>query len=375
MAGIYIHIPFCTEKCYYCDFYSGNQLYLVDNYVDAVAKELKVRSGYLEGNLIDTIYFGGGTPSLLSKKQIRLILDSIFQNYKIDSSVEISIECNPENITADYVEDLYITGINRISLGIQFLDDIILEKFNRRHSKGLIISALNILSRSSITNLSIDLIFSVPGISDQSLYNTLAELMIYDIKHVSAYCLTISKNSRLYWKIRSGEFVEEDEDNFLSQYKLIGNFLKSNGFHQYEISNYAKEGYVSRHNLAYWNQVPYIGVGVSAHSYNRHSRQWNHNNIKKYIRVLNSEGVINFEIEQLTEIQLYNEYIITKLRTFQGLSQNYILHNFNFELQTHFYNKLDLLRKDGHFVVDSDLIIPNDEDILVGEYLSKILMF
>ncbi len=375
MSGIYIHIPFCTEKCYYCDFYSGNQLYLIDNYVDAIVNELKVRSDYLENELIETIYFGGGTPSLLTKSQIDSILVCIYQNYIIDSSAEITFECNPENISSDYIEDLYNLGINRISLGIQFLDDAVLKKFNRRHSKYLIFKALDTLSYSKIVNLSIDLIFSVPGISDQSLSRSLSELMVYDIKHFSAYSLTISKNSKLYWKIQSGEFVEEGEDNFLSQYKLIRNFLKSNGFHQYEISNYAMEGYVSRHNLSYWNQVPYIGVGVAAHSYNRHSRQWNHNNIKKYIREMKLDGMINFEMEQLSEIQLYNEYIITKLRTFQGLSKTYISQNFNSNLQVYFYNKLDLLRTAGHFVINSDLIVPNENDILVGDYLSKILMF
>jgi oxygen-independent coproporphyrinogen III oxidase len=375
MSGIYIHIPFCTEKCYYCDFYSGNQLYLIDNYVDAIVNELKVRSDYLENELIETIYFGGGTPSLLTKSQIDSILVCIYQNYIIDSSAEITFECNPENIGSDYIEDLYNLGINRISLGIQFLDDAVLKKFNRRHSKYLIFKALDTLSYSKIVNLSIDLIFSVSGISDQSLSGSLSELMVYDIKHFSAYSLTISKNSKLYWKIQSGEFVEEGEDNFLSQYKIIRNFLKSNGFHQYEISNYAMEGYVSRHNLSYWNQVPYIGVGVAAHSYNRHSRQWNHNNIKKYIREMKLDGMINFEMEQLSEIQLYNEYIITKLRTFQGLSKTYISQNFNSNLQVYFYNKLDLLRTAGHFVINSDLIFPNENDILVGDYLSKILMF
>jgi oxygen-independent coproporphyrinogen III oxidase len=375
MSGIYIHVPFCTEKCFYCDFYSGNQLYLIDNYVDAINREFNVRSEYLEDKRIETIYFGGGTPSLLTKCHIDSILNSISENYKIDSSAEITFECNPENITSDYINDLINTGINRISLGIQFLDDKTLEKFNRKHTKYLIINALNVIGRSRIDNLSVDLIFSVPGISDENLSGSLEELMVYDIKHVSAYSLTISKNSRLYWKIQNGEFEEEGEDNFISQYNLIRNFLRIEGFHHYEVSNYAKKGFFSRHNLSYWNQVPYIGVGVSAHSYNGHSRQWNHNNIKKYVRELNSEGVINFEMEHLSENQLYNEYIITKLRTFQGLSRNYISQNFNDKLLEHFINKLDKLIIAGHFVVRSDLIVPSENDLLVGDYLAKELMF
>jgi oxygen-independent coproporphyrinogen III oxidase len=375
MSGIYIHIPFCTHKCYYCDFYSGNQLYIIDNYVDAIVKEIEVRSGYLGDDFVETIYFGGGTPSLLSGVQIDAILKSIAKNFHVDSLAEITFECNPENITSDYIEDLYNLGINRISLGVQFLDDKILEKFNRRHNKSLIFNALDIINKSKIANLSVDLIYSVPGISDESLASSLDELMVYDIKHISAYSLTISKNSILYWKIQSGEFIEEGEENFLSQYKVIGNLLKSNGFIQYEISNYARDGYISRHNLAYWNQIPYLGVGVSAHSYNRSSRQWNMNNIKKYIRDLNSDGVINFEYENLSEIQLYNEYIITKLRTLQGLSQDYISQNFNDDLLSHFNNKMAFLMKDGHFVKKSGLIIPNENDLLVGDYLAKILMY
>lgn len=374
MSGIYIHIPFCSDKCSFCDFYSGNQLYLIDNYVVAISKELEIRSGYVAGDIIETVYFGGGTPSLLTKNQIALILESINKNYKLDSAAEITFECNPENVSSEYIRDLYELGVNRISLGVQFLDDEILRKFNRKHSKYLIFNALDIISGSKIWNLSVDIIFSVPGVSDQSLTNSLKELMVYDIRHVSAYSLTISKNSRLYWKIQKGEFAEEGEDIFLRQYEIIGKYLKSNNFFQYEISNYAKKGFVSKHNLAYWNQVPYIGVGVSAHSYNGYSRQWNHNNIKRYIRELNTEGIISFEIEQLTDIQKYNEYIITRLRTFEGMSESYLYNNFGKDLIDHFYQNLELLTKEGHFATNSGLIVPTENDILIGDYLAKILM-
>lgn len=374
MSGIYIHLPFCTEKCLYCDFYSGNQLYLIDNYVRAVSLELQIRSGYLNGALVETVYFGGGTPSLLTKNQISTILESISKHFNLDTFAEITFECNPENISSEYIKDLFNLGINRISLGIQFLDDLVLEKFNRKHTKALIISSLEIISKSKFSNLSVDLIFSVPGISDQFLSQSLADLMVYDIKHISAYSLTISKNSKLFWKIQSGEFIEEGEDNFLRQYRLIGDYLKANDFFQYEVSNYAKNGFKSKHNLSYWNQIPYLGVGVSAHSFNINSRQWNHNNIKKYIRELFLDGTIDFEIEQLSENQKYNEYIITKLRTFDGISISYLSHNYGKLLNNHFYNKLNLLRNAGHFIINSELIIPTENDILVGDYLAKFLM-
>ncbi len=373
MSGLYIHIPFCDEKCFYCDFYSGNLLYLIDSYVDALIKELKIRSNYLPDNEIDTIYFGGGTPSLLSIKHIDKIFQAINLNFKIGVKPEITIECNPENISINYVNEIFRLGINRISLGVQFLDNKVLNKYNRKHSKEIIFNALNIISNSKFINISVDLIYSVPEISDEVLLLSLIQLINYDIKHFSTYCLTVSKNSKLYWKIQSGEIKESDENMFFSQYKIISDFLKEKGYIQYEISNYAKVGFFSEHNLAYWNQIPYLGLGVSAHSYNLSSRQWNHLNIKKYIRDLNKD-LISFELEQLSDNQKYNEYIILRLRTYQGLSYDYVRNFFNSQF-FHFVLKIKELKERGHFIFKDDLIIPKESDLLIADYLSKILMF
>ncbi len=374
MSGLYIHIPFCNEKCHYCDFYSGNQLYLIEDYVDAVVKEIALRENYLVDKEINTIYFGGGTPSLLTHIQIFKILKEIRYRFRVKSDAEITLECNPENISSDYLVQLASIGINRISLGVQFLDDKILKEFNRQHSKELIIRSLDVLSLSSILNISVDLIYSVPGIVDDSLISSLKLLMDYDIKHFSAYSLTVSKNSKLFWKIRSGEVVENDENSFISQYWIISNFLLSYGYNQYEVSNYAKDDFVSRHNLAYWNQLAYLGVGVSAHSYNLHSRQWNHKNIKKYIRELES-GVIDVDIETLTDIDRYNEYVILKLRTFEGLSDSYVKRSFDGEIYSHFSETIKEMNKSGHFDVIDDLIISRKSDLLLADFLARKLMF
>ena len=376
MAGLYIHIPFCNKKCLYCDFFSGNQLYLIDNYVDALVVEIKLRADYLEGEHLNTIYLGGGTPSLLTKIQIEKILQAIFAVFEMDSKVEITIECNPEDINSDYVGELLELGINRISLGVQFLDNLILKKFNRNHAKELIFNALKIINSSKLNNLSIDLIYSVPGISDEYLLNSLMQLMEFDIMHISAYSLTIAKNSQFYWKVKSGEFVESNEDHFLDQYRLVNVFLKKNGYTHYELSNYAKKDFYSLHNLGYWNQVPYLGVGVTAHSYNLSSRQWNHANIKKYIRDLNvGKSYVGYVKEDLSEIQQYNEYIILKLRTYQGLSVKYIENAFNHEILEHFLSNSKNLVGKGHFIKKHDTIIPKETDLLIGDYLAKILMF
>jgi oxygen-independent coproporphyrinogen-3 oxidase len=273
-----------------------------------------------------------------------------------------------------YVEQLLDAGINRISLGVQFLDDIVLAEFNRKHTKELIFNALDTIQSSNIRNLSVDLIFSVPGISDQALLQSLNFLLPYDIKHYSAYNLTIAKNSILFWKIQNGEILESDESVFLSQYEIIYNHLLSHGYSQYEVSNYCRTGYFSKHNLAYWEQQPYLGIGVSAHSYNRHSRQWNHTNIKKYIRDLKM-NVIDFKVEQLTEIDVYNEYVILKLRTYTGMSVSYIKNNFDAKLSEHFLSNVSRLKRMDHFNIVGDLVIPKPSDLLVADYLAKILMY
>jgi oxygen-independent coproporphyrinogen-3 oxidase len=349
-------------------------LYLIADYVDAVVKEIALRENYLVDKEISTIYFGGGTPSLLTHNQLFKILKEIRFRFRVKLDAEITLECNPENISSDYLVQLASIGINRISLGVQFLDDKVLKKFNRHHSKALIIRSLDILLSSSIVNISVDLIYSVPGIVDKFLISSLKLLMDYDIKHFSAYSLTVSKNSKLFWKIRSGEVVENDENSFISQYWIINNLLVSYGYTQYEVSNYAKDDFVSRHNLAYWNQLAYLGVGVSAHSYNLHSRQWNHKNIKKYIRDLES-GIIDVDIETLTDIDRYNEYVILKLRTFQGLSDSYIKGCFNGEIYSYFSETIKKMNRLGHFDVIDDLIISKKSDLLFADHLARKLMF
>jgi oxygen-independent coproporphyrinogen-3 oxidase len=375
MAGLYFHIPFCTHKCLYCDFYSGNQLYLIDDYVDSLVREIRLRYRYLDNEVIETIYFGGGTPSLLTARQLSTIINSIFSIFKVDHNCEITLECNPENITKEYVKELFNLGINRISLGVQFLNNEILKKFNRNHSKDQIFNSLEILSNSDFHNLSIDLIYCVPGISNDFLLASLNQLLSFDIRHVSAYCLTIAKNSQLYWKIEKGEFVESDESVFLSQYTLINDCLKSHDFKQYEISNYAKDGFYSKHNLGYWDQKPYLGIGVAAHSYNLISRQWNHNNIKKYIRDLSEvDATVDFKHEILSDIQLYNEYIILKMRTLNGISLKYVEKMFGVEIFDKFRNSLKILMEKNYFVLENDLVIPKQSDLLIADYLSKFLM-
>jgi oxygen-independent coproporphyrinogen-3 oxidase len=198
-------------------------------------------------------------------------------------------------------------------------------------------------------------------------------LLDFDIKHISAYCLTVSKNSQLYWKIRNGKILETSESFFLNQYKLIDDFCERNGFKQYEVSNYAKPGYISQHNLSYWNQDVYLGIGVTAHSYNLFSRQWNHSNIKKYIRDSMHDTFVH-EIEKLTDIQSYNEYVILRLRTFLGLSYTYVEEKFENFIFKHFEKNMNALIQQNHFHRNGDLVVPRKGDFLLADYLAKSLM-
>jgi len=373
MAGVYVHVPFCNEKCIYCDFFSGNQLYLIDKYVDALVNEIVLRSNYLGQEKIDTIYFGGGTPSILNSVQIEKILKQIAKSFQLNKLVEITIECNPENISSQFLDQIYNIGVNRISLGVQFLDDKILSKFNRKHSKALIIKSLECLEQSFFDNISVDLIYAVPGISDEQFLASLQCLNNYDIKHFSAYSLTVAKNTRLFWKVKRGEVVESTENEFVNQYYIANDFFRSHGYEQYEVSNYAKNRYLSLHNLAYWNQIPYIGLGVSAHSFDLKSRQWNHTNIKKFIRET-EDGKLNFEAEVLSDYQLYNEYIILKLRTLVGISRAYIKQHFSDEIVIHFDRSMEILLSKGHFKIEEDFIAPTQRDLLLADFLAKNLM-
>lgn len=370
MSGLYIHIPFCEKKCVYCDFFSGNQLYLVDSYIDSLVKEIADRKSYLGDESLETIYFGGGTPSLLSPFQIEKIVNEIRKKFSLVINPEITFECNPENVNSFYLNDLYTLGINRISLGVQFLSDDLLYKYNRNHSIAHTLSALETCSLSNISNLSVDIIYAVPDLSDKDLLYTLNELTKFEIKHVSAYSLTVSKNSRLYWKVLNNEIEEVEEDIFLTQYHLVNNFLREKGFIHYEISNYGLEGFFSKHNLSYWNQTPYLGVGVSAHSYNIASRRWNSSNIKKYSK----ESQVDFFEEQLTEIQKYNEFIFLNLRTFQGISEEYVKINFDKKIFSHFEKRIANLRKYDHFLVRNKTYFPKESDLLLADYLAKELI-
>lgn len=330
MAGLYIHVPFCKKLCNYCDFYHLINEKEYDSYIEAIIKEAEIRKEYTGNEKISTIYFGGGTPSVLSEADLDKILKNIKRVYGIDADCEITIEANPDDITSIYSKSLKKMGFNRISLGIQSWDDEDLKMLNRRHSAAQAEEAINLIMGSGFENVTIDLIYGLPGMTTEKLARNLDRSFSFPIKHLSAYHLTIEPGT-VFGKMKSrGQLTEIDEEESVAEFNLLIEKAESAGFIHYEISNFGRPGYFSIHNTNYWRQVPYIGLGPSAHSFNGFSRQWNLKDLKRYIKSVKT-GKTFFEREELTQKSKFNEYIMTSLRTMWGADLEYIEKTFEKE--------------------------------------------
>lgn len=326
MPGIYLHIPFCKQRCRYCAFYSTTQHSLQQDYIDALCKELIIRKGYTTDS-ISTIYFGGGTPSLLNEEQLQKILKTIHDEYTILPDSEITIECNPDDLTPRYLEMLKKTGINRISIGIQSLCNQQLELLGRRHNAESAKEAVSNARAAGFDNISIDLMFALPHSTNEQWSDTLHQAIALCPDHISAYNLTYEENTPLHRALQKGDFKELSEEENIAQFNTLIEMLEEAGYNHYEISNFARSGYESRHNSSYWNDTPYIGCGAGAHSYNGASRGWNISDIKEYIKGIN-KGMPAFEVEELTTEERYNDAILTRLRTAAGIPTKWIREKF-----------------------------------------------
>lgn len=323
MAGIYIHIPFCKKLCSYCDFY--HVMVQSDNkqYIDALNREAFMRRDYLGNQTVSTIYIGGGTPSVLQPSEIKSILDNISGNFSIDEKPEVTIELNPDDVNDDFLDGLKKTIVNRISIGIQSWRDQDLKFMNRRHTASSAAIALDRIFDAGYDNVTIDLIYGLPGMKAADWASNLDISFSYNIKHLSAYHLTIEPGTILGKMKEKGTLSEIDEDESASQFQLLIEKAVAAGFIHYEISNFGLPGFLSVHNSNYWKQVSYLGLGPSAHSFNGYSRQWNVRDVKKYIKAVDS-GCLDFDIEELDKKTRFNEYILTSLRTMWGISLDYV---------------------------------------------------
>jgi len=374
MAGIYIHIPFCKKLCFYCDFYHIISSDDYSAFIEALLKEISLRKEYLENETISTIYFGGGTPSLLPVKDIEKILDHIKRCFNTEENCEMAIELNPEDVTRSYVSDLKKLGFNRLSVGIQSWRDSDLKMLNRRHDSARAAGALNDIFGAGIENVSIDLIYGIPGMSLEEWASNLDISFSFDIKHLSAYHLTFEKGTVFGKMLEKGLIEEIDEEMSVQLFNLLVEKAGTAGFVQYEISNFGKPGYFSIHNSNYWKQVKYLGAGPSSHSYNVYSRQWNTRDIKTYIKAI-KKGDSFFEREELDTRIRFNEYIMTSLRTMWGIDLEYIEKAFEKEGYDYVINISEKFRKYGLIRQEKNtLVLTNQGKMISDNIISEFMM-
>ena len=323
MAGLYIHIPFCASRCIYCGFYSTTRLDLRQQYVDALIRELVEvgKSKMLKDDSISTVYLGGGTPSQLTIPQLHQLFDAIYIYNKVESGAEVTIEMNPDDVSVPYADTLRQLGINRVSMGAQTFDDERLRWLNRRHTVAQVGQAVTILRAAGIRNISIDLMYGFPDETIDDFVHDIDEVIKLDVEHISAYCLMIEEGTELYRRYgdkRVREYDDSKEETERKMYELLIDKLTAAGYEHYEISNFARPSFRSRHNSSYWTGVPYIGLGAAAHSFDGHLRSWNVSDIRQYIAAVNRDERLNEE-EVLSATDFYNERVMLGLRTCEGV--------------------------------------------------------
>jgi len=368
MAGIYVHIPFCARRCIYCGFFSTVREAEAARYVNALCSELVSRRDYLEGAPVETVYFGGGTPSRLTPDQIGQVIDCIRTSFGLDNLQELTVECNPDDITSAYVTALRASGVNRISMGVQTFNDDLLRFMGRRHTASQAIEAVKTCFESGITNISIDLMYGLPGQTLQIQQHDLETATGLEVQHISSYCLSYEEGSPLEKMRNDGHITATDDDTCAQMYDRMCGHLHDAGFDHYEISNFCRPGYHSRHNSSYWDGTPYMGIGAGAHSYNGSSRQWNPDNLDTYMSGV-EQGTPKFEIENLSQADLYNERLMLRLRTAQGLNLSLL----NPQDRLSVLHSAAALIKDGLLLSENDTLrIPEPKMFISDTIISSL---
>jgi len=325
-GALYIHIPFCKQACHYCDFHFSTSVKKKGKLVDMLCKELVLRKNELPEYLIETIYFGGGTPSLLSAEELKQIFDTIDCNFQVSDDVEITLEANPDDLTREKLEVLKISGINRLSIGVQSFFEEDLKLMNRAHNAKEALESIQ-MAKEYFDNISIDLIYGIPGMTDERWKENLKIALDLNLPHFSCYALTVEPNTALKKFIEKGIIKPVDDEAAKAHFESLVETLENAGFVHYEFSNFGKPGYFSRNNTAYWFGKPYLGIGPSAHSFDGNSRKWNVSNNSLYIKAL-QKGEIPMQEEKLSEADKYNEYVMTRLRTMWGISADEVEEKF-----------------------------------------------
>jgi oxygen-independent coproporphyrinogen-3 oxidase len=372
MAGIYIHIPFCDQACHYCDFHFSTTFTNYRNeLIESLILEIDLKKSLLKES-IKTIYFGGGTPSLLTAEELFKIITKIRSTFRVDEVVELTLECNPDHLNLEYLQSINAIGINRLSIGIQSFDDSVLKKLNRSHNANTAISALRNAKTIGFNNITIDLIYGIPFQTDEQLAYNLKVINQFEINHISAYHLTFEEKTVFGKWLDQGKIFELDDEKSLDQFKQVRLQLKENGFRQYEVSNFSKPDFHSKHNSSYWKGDEYLGIGPSAHSFIHGNRSWNIKHNKKYIDSIKN-NVIPEEVENLSDLDQYNEYILLSLRQLdQGLDVQLLQNNYH----KYWYKSQDRINeflKSGHLLQQENKYILSENGIFIIDYISSEL--
>ena len=374
MAGIYIHIPFCKRRCIYCDFFSTTQSEKKTTYVHALCQELEMRKDYLEGEDIETIYLGGGTPSQLTHEELGEIFAYIYKVYRISPDAEITLDANPDDLTPEYIAMLRQLPINRISMGIQTFQEETLKQLHRRHTATQAIEAFHRCREAGFLNISIDLMYGLPGETLETWKEDLQQAIDLHPEHISAYHLIYEEDTTL-WKLREQHQVEEaDEDLSVTLFSTLIDELTQAGYQHYEISNFCLPGLHSRHNSSYWTGKKYLGCGPSAHSFNRTSRQWNVASLDKYLKGIKS-GTPDYEIEELDLYTRYNDLVITSIRTCWGMSLSHLRSAFGEELFHYCLRMAKPHIREGVLEIREDVLKLTSSGIFISDGIMSDLLW
>jgi oxygen-independent coproporphyrinogen III oxidase len=374
MAGIYVHIPFCKQACHYCDFhFSTNQSYR-HALVNALIKETVIQKDYLRQQSIDTLYFGGGTPSILSHEELTSLFQALHQNFPINPTCEVTVEANPDDLTKEKIATLKELGVNRLSIGIQTFQDELLHFLNRAHQAATASSCVKLARSAGFNNISIDLIYAIPGQTELMWQQDIDQALALNPEHISCYSLTIEPKTVFgKWSV-TGKLKPIDDDISAHYLEILVNRLASAGYEHYEVSNFSKPGWESRHNSSYWKQMPYLGIGPSAHSYNGLSRQYNVANNHLYLKSL-EKGEVPFEREVLKREDLINEYILTRLRTHWGCDTAYLKKQYNYDLLVDRHPYVSrLVHSSLAFINDSTLHLTPKGKLLADKIASDLFV-
>lgn len=372
MAGIYIHVPFCKQKCNYCNFHFSTKQDNVEELVSGMIIELDQRKSYLKTKKIDSIFFGGGTPSIIDVKHIINIIEKIYSLFDVKKTAEITMEFNPDDIKKEKLNKLRQAGINRLSIGIQSFNNEDLIFMNRSHNAKEAISSIKLAKECGFNNMSIDLIYGVQNQTDKTWKKNLNKMFELEIDHFSAYALTVEPDTKLNYLIKKKRVQPTSELKAENHFKILQEESLKMGYEQYEISNFCRKNKFAQHNTSYWKDKAYLGIGPSAHSYNGKSRRWNISNNLKYITLINNSEKY-FDEEKLSPTQKYNEYTLTSLRTIWGVSLDYLENNFDQHIVSHFKKNARKWIDNKNIILEKNNVRLTNKGMLFADAISSDL--